>query len=65
MVRRKKNFSEAEKFLVHFRNLSLAFCRETFPLINREQISRRGVGVWGGGFVWSSCVNNAFELENL
>ena len=48
MVRRKKNFSEAEKFLVHFRNLSLAFCRESFPLINSEQISRRGVGVWGG-----------------
>ena len=48
MVRRKKNFSEAEKFLVHVRNLSLAFCRESFPLINSEQISRRGVWVWGG-----------------
>lgn len=48
MVRRKKNISEAEKFLVHFRNLSLAFCRESFPLISREQISRRGGGVgWG------------------
>lgn len=48
MVRRRKTFLGAEKFLVHFRNLSLAFCRESFPLISREQISRRGVGVLGG-----------------
>ena len=48
MVRRKKNISGTEKFLVHFRNLRLAFCRESFPLISREQISGLGGGVLFG-----------------
>lgn len=48
--RKKKKFLEPEKFLVHFRNRSLVFCRESLPLITREEIFR-GAPLWalGGG----------------
>ena len=63
MVRRKKNISGTEKFLVHFRHLRLAFCRESFPLISREQISGWGVCCSGSGtWLLSSLIESSQAL---